>query len=1452
MKPTARILPGLIVVALGFPVLLVTAECWAQANAPGFGQPTQPQSPDAARRQSDELLQRARQALAENDLDAAARLVSQAESLGVDYGSLYLGDTPKKVRHDLERRAQVSGGSTRPSQMFSPLTAGKAPAPTRDPFAGRGVDPATAVLPDAKSVAKSHILKARKELDQGNLPGAIYWYNQAIGQPAAFGPTEDSPERLAADIRSRGGQLPPSPRAATTVRVTPLPPVDQVTPMGSPTAAREMPAAGQPVPLPPAQSGYAASQPPVGAAHPNRAQSDRLLLDARRALALGDARTAAAKLDQARALGVPYGPGEDSADRVEAAVRAYNDLVSQRASRGSTEAYRHQYARLLIDQAQSLLRWRDYDEAERLAVTASQQYANFAPSEVSPQILLSRINAERRQIQGAPGVASGGRVENSGAAPSLAAKQRATHLVREARNAMRAGDLHAAEDLARQAERMQIPDAYFMAGEDRPGLVLADIQRARMSGPSGVVQASGQYVTQAGGQGNYDRQASQAIYDPNLDATHNMLAGNQEPTLAPQRPAAPAAFAPQPAVPAEPSMGMQLFRQGEDALRAHRSDVAMQYFRQAAARSNELDPVTQQRLQELLQMLSAPSHGQAQGPTPPSMLDEAAAKQQVLARQINADILHLETNAEKMREADPKGAMALLEQAREKVASASLDPTARDQLLRRVDRKITDLKQYIEQNHARIDLDQRNRQVRAQIDRDREMNLNTQDKLAQMVEEYNQLMKEQRFAEAEVVAKRAVELDPKNPLSQQLVINAKLIRSYNNSMQVRLDKEQGVVDALTSVDRSSVPFNDMEPYRFGDAKEWDELTRKRGKWLSENRRKRSEREVEIDRKLRTPVMLQFDNAPLSQVLEYLAKLAEVNLHLDPKGLAEEGVTSDTPVTINLSQEISLQSALNLILQPLHLSHVIKDEVLKITSEHMRNGEVFTQTYYVADLVVPIPNFVPSSNMGLAGAYRDGLTSAYNTTAGIMGSSAAPLAVLAANGGATGSRTMNNANIMAQLTTGNGAATGASMPMGFGPGGLSGTSGADFDSLIELITSTIQPTTWDDVGGPGSIAGFETNLSLVVSQTQEVHEEIADLLEQLRRLQDLQVTIEVRFITLNDNFFERIGIDFDFDINDKIDRPYQVFGRQIDGQYDSSTGELVRNTRDYDSTESVSVGITGPTTGFGPALFSADLDIPFRQGSYGLATPQFGGYDASAGAQLGFAILSDIEAYFFIEAAQGDKRSNVLQAPKVTLFNGQQAFVSDTSQSPFVISVIPVVGDFAAAQQPVIIVLNEGTSLTVQAVVSNDRRFVRLTLVPFFSSITKVDTFTFEGEASTTTESSADGWVNPTDSTDSRRDSNASATTARTRGTTVQLPTFSYVTVTTTVSVPDGGTVLLGGIKRLSEGRNEFGVPMLNKIPYVSRLFKNVGIGRETQSLMMMVTPRIIIQEEEEMKLGIQP
>src|SRR4029077_12131923 len=121
-----------------------------------------------------------------------------------------------------------------------------------------------------------------------------------------------------------------------------------------------------------------------------------------------------------------------------------------------------------------------------------------------------------------------------------------------------------------------------------------------------------------------------------------------------------------------------------------------------------------------------------------------------------------------------------------------------------------------------------------------------------------------------------------------------------------------------------------------------------------------------------------------------------------------------------------------------------------------------------------------------------------------------------------------------------------------------------------------------------------------------------------------------------------------------------------------------------------VGMDSPTT------FSQDLNVPFRQGSFDIGIPQFGGFNPDAGMTIGMAILSDIEAFFFIRAAQGDRRSNLMFAPKVTLFNGQQGTVRDSVDRPFVTSLIPTVGFFAVGFTPQITTVSEGVNLQVQA------------------------------------------------------------------------------------------------------------------------------------------------------------
>jgi type II secretory pathway component GspD/PulD (secretin) len=72
-----------------------------------------------------------------------------------------------------------------------------------------------------------------------------------------------------------------------------------------------------------------------------------------------------------------------------------------------------------------------------------------------------------------------------------------------------------------------------------------------------------------------------------------------------------------------------------------------------------------------------------------------------------------------------------------------------------------------------------------------------------------------------------------------------------------------------------------------------------------------------------------------------------------------------------------------------------------------------------------------------------------------------------------------------------------------------------------------------------------------------------------------------------------------------------------------------------------------------------------------------------------------------------------------------------------------------------------------------------------------------------------------------------------------------------VAVPDGGTVTLGGYSQVSEGRSEFGVPGLSKVPYVGRGFRNVGYGRSVLIRRVNVSARVIdLREEEYRQTGV--
>lgn len=92
-------------------------------------------------------------------------------------------------------------------------------------------------------------------------------------------------------------------------------------------------------------------------------------------------------------------------------------------------------------------------------------------------------------------------------------------------------------------------------------------------------------------------------------------------------------------------------------------------------------------------------------------------------------------------------------------------------------------------------------------------------------------------------------------------------------------------------------------------------------------------------------------------------------------------------------------------------------------------------------------------------------------------------------------------------------------------------GIDFRPLTALITATIAPESWDSAGGKGAIQPYPSNLSLVISQDAAVHEKIAELLEQMREMLDVQIVLSPRLIRMTSAQFERLAGTMNLSPND---------------------------------------------------------------------------------------------------------------------------------------------------------------------------------------------------------------------------------------------------------------------------------------------------------------------------------
>ncbi len=72
-----------------------------------------------------------------------------------------------------------------------------------------------------------------------------------------------------------------------------------------------------------------------------------------------------------------------------------------------------------------------------------------------------------------------------------------------------------------------------------------------------------------------------------------------------------------------------------------------------------------------------------------------------------------------------------------------------------------------------------------------------------------------------------------------------------------------------------------------------------------------------------------------------------------------------------------------------------------------------------------------------------------------------------------------------------------------------------------------------------------------------------------------------------------------------------------------------------------------------------------------------------------------------------------------------------------------------------------------------------------------------------------------------------------------IPSIITESVKTTVMVMDGGTIVIGGLYKVTQSISSDGVPILSKIPLLGALFRNRNSEGSKRELMIFITPRII-------------
>ena len=312
------------------------------------------------------------------------------------------------------------------------------------------------------------------------------------------------------------------------------------------------------------------------------------------------------------------------------------------------------------------------------------------------------------------------------------------------------------------------------------------------------------------------------------------------------------------------------------------------------------------------------------------------------------------------------------------------------------------------------------------------------------------------------------------------------------------------------------------------------------------------------------------------------------------------------------------------------------------------------------------------------------------------------------------------------------------------------------------------------------------------------------LEALRRFSSSLVTIESKFLTVAKNWLQEIGVDLrgldNHAVNDVTNGLEDMASLGLDN---GGTGTLNTNANGHPS---AGVFYDG---GKGGELLATTQN--FFTNRLGDAITSIGG------ATFQLTVLKQFDLSAIMRAVEKSQDLQIVNDQVLSVHNTQRAYVAVINQMAYIQDFDVQVAQFQAVADPQINVLNEGVVLDVRPTIHHDRKYLTLEIQPTVARVVALRNYS----------STLGGNTSPVS---------------------FQLPEVQVQSVFTTALIPDGGSIMLGGLSNIRNIERRAEIPWIAKVPIVGFFFKNEGYDDENKSLMILIRARITDVHDEMKKL----